>query len=102
MKSKIEEVISYVFDSHLKFLKKKRIFDSYDKKFEKYHRNMISQEDLLNIKNLFDILDQDGSDSIDKHELKLALRNLGESITEEESDFFMKLLDGNTNPNEGE
>lgn len=78
----------------MKFLKEKRKFDPGDKEYEKIHRNMMTAEELIDFKNLFDILDEDGSEFIDRNELKRALKKLGEQISEEEVEFFMAIIDG--------
>ena len=79
----------------MKFLKEKRKFDPGDKEFEKIHRNMMTAEELVDFKNLFDVLDEDGSEFIDRNELKRALKKLSsEQISDEDIAFFMTIIDG--------
>lgn len=60
----------------------------------------MTAEELIDFKNLFDILDEDGSEFIDRNELKRALKKLGELISDEDVDFFMSIIDGEEGPDQ--
>ena len=61
----------------------------------------MTAEELVDFKNLFDVLDEDGSEFIDRNELKRALKKLSsEQISDEDIAFFMTIIDGQESPNQ--
>jgi len=73
-------------------VKKENVFDP-----KRYERNGLTEDEVMEIKEAFDLFDGDKSGEIDVEELKQALKNLGIDAKNQTLNNMMQDLDGDGN-----